>query len=264
MNDERELDANYYDGNDEFEADLEYQRLENQSPSEWWEEDFLPTLQDSAQAVAALSKLISSGCEEGRVLDDLREIGQLTFPFGVRDRPITRLTQAQVRRLAERTRKLARLYDELDRSTALFLLPRDHVRSDQLRQTALALDALLPLNSRTDFIDLRTKAIHRLTLYVNQTIRRRRGVGKVAADAALTVLLNTVTDSKRTPHAQRVARARLLKRLGNKEVTVRKPKEAIRARGSRSAHRRSKVVPINPAHLDQMGTLAKERGKGRN
>jgi hypothetical protein len=222
--------------------ELESERLASLSPEEWWEE-----LVDGREPLTkALEDLAKGGCDRSRLLDDLRDLEQLSAGY-----PTFR--SGELPALITRMRQLSETLERLEMSLLRGALTGSRVRSSDLTVYADALEKLQAriLKSPRFWI---TKRIERLTDRVNKKIRRRGRIGKVRQHEALALLISAALHEPRTAAAQRVMTSRM-KSSQTKEPAAdpkkprprgRPPKEAFtqRARNKQPAVELASGMPV--------------------
>jgi hypothetical protein len=212
----------------EFEADVD----RDVDLTEWWAD--VVSVEGNARVITAYHLLVTGGCDATRLLEFFRAISS-DFP---RPRVIPRrLLKQRIAHIRRCGRDVEWLEDSL-----LHSFCADWVGHDVFYKFADALDAALTA-SRRSHRPYADKEIKGLTLYVNRTITHRRLISKGAADAALITVLDALTGKRRSAHAARVARARLLKALGiPKSAKPKKQKPPRALRGSKAGQRRRKHI----------------------
>ncbi len=174
---------------------MEAEERDNFTLEEWWEHTKTPALD------AALRDLEKAGCPRVRLLEDLREIENLSGGYSI---PKAR-DFAKIVRTLERA---SEMIEGIEMTPLMYLMPNERVRSEDLRTYLKALSKA-HADTRHSARPKQAKEIVRLTAWVSRKVRSRSPVvNKKRQHEALAILIAAVTSQRRTKAAQRVASSR--------------------------------------------------------
>jgi hypothetical protein len=169
----------------------------DQTPDQWWRSLFEDPNVDEDAAQAALNGLVQAGCNRGRLLEDLMELAGVS-------RIYSRFKRSELPQMIKTLRKLGRATVRLEGSYLVPELPDNYLfmAGDFVRQAAM-LQKVYDKTANAPRASQRV--LSRLNTCVNKLRRRSRIMGKQQAQAALALLIETVTRTPRSAAAQRVA-----------------------------------------------------------